>query len=161
MRTLLGTQSLEFAFCNQGLHSFASKRTLVHLAANGCYEPELCIQNLCRVRSRRENCCAYVNFNVSERLENRSSMQSAARHDKRTHRLRTKQPWAAAAIADAASVNRRAIRDLIRGVNGGHCVWCFAALWRVCLSYSERVPKLMLSLWRTETDYQWTQEVAA
>jgi hypothetical protein len=43
------------------------------------------------------------------------------------------------------SVNRRAIRDLIRGVNGGHCVCCFAALWRVCLSYSERVPKRMLA----------------
>jgi hypothetical protein len=37
--TLLGTQSLEFASCNQGLHSFASKRTLVHLAVNGRYEP--------------------------------------------------------------------------------------------------------------------------
>lgn len=42
-------------------------------------------------------------------------------------------------------VNRRAIRDLIRGVKRGHCVWCFAALWRVCLSYSERVPKRMLA----------------
>ena len=39
--TLLGTQSLEFASWNQGLHSFASKRTLVHLAANGRYEPKL------------------------------------------------------------------------------------------------------------------------
>jgi len=35
VRTLLGTQSLEFASWNQELHSFASKRTLVHLAANG------------------------------------------------------------------------------------------------------------------------------
>ena len=43
------------------------------------------------------------------------------------------------------TVNRRAIRDLIRGVKRGHCVWCFAALWRVCLSYSERVPKRMLA----------------
>lgn len=43
-------------------------------------------------------------------------------------------------------VNRRAIRDLIRGVNRGHCVWCFAALWRVCLSYSERVLKRMLAV---------------
>ena len=42
-------------------------------------------------------------------------------------------------------VNRRAIRDLICGVKRGHCVWCFAALWRVCLSYSERVPKRMLA----------------
>jgi TetR/AcrR family transcriptional repressor of nem operon len=42
-------------------------------------------------------------------------------------------------------VNRRATRDLIRGVKRGHCVWCFAALWRVCLSYSERVPKRMLA----------------
>ena len=43
------------------------------------------------------------------------------------------------------NVNRRAIRDLIRGVKRGHCVWCFAALWRVCLSFSERVPKRMLA----------------
>jgi hypothetical protein len=48
-------------------------------------------------------------------------------------------------ILDDKGVNRRAIRDLIRGVNGGHCVCCFAALWRVCLSYSERVPKRMLA----------------
>jgi hypothetical protein len=39
VRTLLGTQSLENAFCNQGFHSFLSKRTLVHLAANGGNEP--------------------------------------------------------------------------------------------------------------------------
>jgi hypothetical protein len=39
VRTLLGTQSLEFASWNQELHSFASKRTLVHLAANGSNEP--------------------------------------------------------------------------------------------------------------------------
>jgi hypothetical protein len=38
---------LEFAFCNQGLHSFASKRTLVHLAANGRLEPKL--PNFCDV----------------------------------------------------------------------------------------------------------------
>ena len=41
VRTLLGTQSLEFASWNQELHSFASKRTLVHLAANGSNEPIL------------------------------------------------------------------------------------------------------------------------
>lgn len=39
--TLLETQSLEFASWNQELHSFASKRTLVHLAANGSNEPTL------------------------------------------------------------------------------------------------------------------------
>ena len=39
VRTLLGTQSLEFVSWNQELHSFASKRTLVHLAANGSNEP--------------------------------------------------------------------------------------------------------------------------
>ena len=47
VRTLLGTQSLEFAFCNQGFHSFASKRTLVHLAANGSNEPKLPDAALC------------------------------------------------------------------------------------------------------------------
>ena len=41
VRTLLGTQSLEFASWNQELHSFASKRTLVHLAANGSNEPKV------------------------------------------------------------------------------------------------------------------------
>ena len=41
--TLLGTQSLEIACWNQGLHSFASKRTLVHLAANGSNEPLLTV----------------------------------------------------------------------------------------------------------------------
>ena len=41
VRTLLGTQSLEFASWNQELHSFASKWTLVHLAANGSNEPKL------------------------------------------------------------------------------------------------------------------------
>ena len=35
------TQSVEHSFCNQRLHSFASKRTLVHLAANGSNEPSL------------------------------------------------------------------------------------------------------------------------
>ena len=39
-RTWLATQSLEFASWNQELHSFASKRTLVHLAANGSNEPK-------------------------------------------------------------------------------------------------------------------------
>ena len=41
VRTLLGTQCLEFASWNQGLHSFTSKRTLVHLVANGSNEPKL------------------------------------------------------------------------------------------------------------------------
>jgi hypothetical protein len=40
VRTLLGKQSLEFASWNQELHSFASRRTLVHLAANGSNEPK-------------------------------------------------------------------------------------------------------------------------
>ena len=59
VRTWFATQSLENAFCNQGLHSFASKRTLVHLAANGRLEPGADVE-----RSKR---AGTANFGGSDR----------------------------------------------------------------------------------------------
>jgi hypothetical protein len=79
VRTLLGTQSLEFASWNQELHSFASKRTLVHLAANGSNEPIVLIRFSRCMRSQRGKCCDRVKLGAAARRKNQPFVQSAAR----------------------------------------------------------------------------------
>jgi len=69
---------LEFVSWNQELHSFASKWTLVHLAANGSNEPNPVIVFLCCVRSQREKCGMSKNLHAVTQQNNRSFVQVAA-----------------------------------------------------------------------------------
>jgi len=69
---------LEFASWNQELHSFASKRTLVHLAANGSNEPTAEVLILCCVRLQHGMCCIGEGFDAAIRRKKQPFAQPGA-----------------------------------------------------------------------------------